>query len=263
MLEGASAIYFATRKKHDQLWNTYVMRPLAAGVVAVLTPTPVTPNQITLLSEALFVGAMGTLIALPTWTGGLIAVGLVETSYLFDCVDGMLARHKKIASKTGHLFDFFMDESKATMLSGAVGVRLYRTGGLSLLPPSLGGAWPAGDVRFLLIAIASVFVVASGLSLTNFVRRPELTGKATTVEAHYETHTETVPQSPLRRVASLVLTFLRFLNHYPSHLWIFALLDRWDVFFFLYLALNGLYLAKGWLGLVLRFGRFRSADPVE
>jgi phosphatidylglycerophosphate synthase len=262
MLKGASAIYFATRKKHDQLWNTYVMRPLAAGAVAILAKTPVTPNQLTLLNLFIFIGAMVVLVAWPTWSGGLIAVALVELSYLFDCADGMLARHKKIASKTGHLFDFFMDESKATMLAGAVGVSLYRTGGLAFLPPALGGAWPAGDVRFLFVSILAVFVVASGLSLTNFIRRPELSGKETTVEAHYETNTETqTAVSPVRRVASLVLTFLRFLNHYPSHLWLFALLGRWDVFFFLYLALNGLYLAKGWLGLIVRFGRFQSADP--
>ena len=51
------------------------------------------------------------------------------------------------------------------------------------------------------------------------------------------------------------MTFLRFLNHYPSHLWIFAALGRLDIFFWVYAANNLLYLARGWLGLVLRFGR--------
>jgi hypothetical protein len=51
------------------------------------------------------------------------------------------------------------------------------------------------------------------------------------------------------------MTFLRFLNHYPSHIWIFAIADRLDVFFWIYVTLNFLYLARGWLGLMLRFGR--------
>jgi len=55
MLEEAKRIYLATRKKHDQLFNVYVMRPLAAGVVAVVAPSSVTPNQLTLVSLGVFV----------------------------------------------------------------------------------------------------------------------------------------------------------------------------------------------------------------
>ena len=50
-------------------------------------------------------------------------------------------------------------------------------------------------------------------------------------------------------------TFLRFLNHYPSHIWLWALAGRLDAYLWLWIALNALYLARGWLGLVLRFGR--------
>ena len=52
-----------------------------------------------------------------------------------------------------------------------------------------------------------------------------------------------------------LLTFLRFLNHYPSHVWLFAALGRLDAFLWIYAAINLLYLGRGWLGLVLRFGR--------
>ena len=34
-----------------------------------------------------------------------------------------------------------------------------------------------------------------------------------------------------------------------------ALAGRLDVFFWIYVAINLLYLARGWLGIVLRFGR--------
>lgn len=244
-------IYFATRKKHDQLFNVYFMRPLAAGVVALLAPTRVTPNQLTILNLFIFVVATGLLALQDSPMGGLIAIGVLELSYLFDCADGMLARHKKLASKEGHLFDFFTDESKAVLLVGALALRLYRTGGLGLDAT----VWAKGDPRFLVAGIAGVIVMASAISLTNFVRRPELTGKETPVEAHYETVAASGSTSLVGRVAGLVFTFLRFLNHYPSHLWLFALLGRLDVFFFVYIAINGLYLARGWLGLLLRFGR--------
>ncbi len=244
-------IYFATRKKHDQLWNIYVARPIASVIVWVVAPTRATPNQLTLASLAIFLVGTALLAELGTPLGGLVAVGVIEISYLFDCADGMLARHKKLASREGHLFDFFTDESKALALTAGLAVRLYRTGGLA---PDL-TPWPAGSPAFLLAGVGAVLVVASGLSLTNFVRRPELTGKAGAVEAHYETADHAPPTSIVGRVAAISMTFLRFLNHYPSHVWVFAIAGRFDVFFWMYASLNLLYLAKGWLGLVLRFGR--------
>jgi len=260
MLGEAKQIYLATRKRHDQLFNVYVMRPLAAGVVALAARTPVTPNQLTLLNLAVFVAAAALFVALPAPAGALVAVGVLELSYLFDCADGMLARHKGLASKEGHLFDFFTDELKATLLAGALAVRLYRTGGLGLDATF----WPAGDPRFLFAGIAAVLVVASAISLTNFVRRPELSGRQTTVEAYYETVNQGAPPSLVARIAGLLMTFLRFLNHYPSHIWIFTIAGWLDAFFWMYLALNLLYLAKGWLGLVLRFGRpARAPAPPE
>lgn len=251
MLGKGWQIYLATRKKNDQLWNTYFMRPIAGYVVAVLARTPVTPNQVTIFNLFLFVVAAALLVALPTHEGGLIGILVLEISYLFDCTDGMLARHKKLASKSGHLFDFFTDELKATLLAGSLGVRAYRTGGFGLDLQT----WAAGDTRFLLAAVAAVAVIASAISLTNFVRHPDITGKETPVEAHYETLKAARPEGPVRWAIWAVTTFLRFLNHYPSHIWLFAAWGHLEVFFFVYTMINFLYLGRGWLGLILRFGR--------
>jgi hypothetical protein len=245
MLTTAARVYRETRKKNDQLFNTYVMRPIAAFVVGVVHPTPVTPNQLTLVSLALFVTAAVLLVALPTWQGGLVGIAVLYGSYCFDCADGMLARFKKLASKAGHLFDFFTDELKAVLLAGALGVRAWRMGGLGID----GATWPAGDPRFLLAAVVGVAAIASAISLTNFVRSPELSGRDTTVEAYYET------VEKKRGFGPLLATFLRFLNHYPSHIWIWAIAGRLDAYMWLWFALNALYVARGWLGLLLRFGR--------
>lgn len=257
MLDTTRTIYWATRKKHDQLWNIYVMRPLAAAVVAVLAPTGLTPNQLTLVSLFIFVATAGVLVAAPLGGGttALVAAAVLELSYLFDCADGMLARHKKLASKQGHLFDFFTDELKAVLLMVGASFYLYRFGGLGLDATR----WAASDPRFLMAGIAAVGVIASGTSLTNFVRRPEISGQETPVSAHYETVQEEKPRSPLKWAAGQVFTFLRFLNHYPSHFWLFAALGALDAFFWVYLAINLLYLARGWLGLIVRFGRAGSS----
>ncbi len=245
MFSTAARVYRETRKKHDQVFNVYVMRPLAAVFVAAIHRTRVTPNQVTLLNLAVFLAAAVLFIALPTWSGGLIAVAVLELSYCFDCADGMLARHKKLASKAGHAFDFFTDELKAVLLVGALALRSWRAGGYGFD----GRLWDAGDARFLLTAVAGVTVIASAISLTNFVRSPAVSGKDATVEAYYET----VEQK--KSAGALVATFLRFLNHYPSHIWLWALAGRLDVYLWIWIALNALYLARGWLGLVLRFGR--------
>lgn len=251
MIGTAAEVYRATRKKHDLIFNVYVMRPIAAGVVAIAAKTPITPNQVTLLNLLVFVVAVALFVALPDYRGGLVAVGVLELSYCLDCVDGMLARFKKIASKEGHLFDFFTDEIKAVLLASALPIRFWRSGALGLD----GKEWPSGTATFLLAGIAGAFILASATSLTNFVRRPEVSGRASTVEAHYETVEHVKPRSLVGGIAALVTALLRFLNHYPSHIWIFALLGRLDVMFWIYAAINLLYLGRGWLGIVLRFGR--------
>ncbi|MBK9261628.1 MAG: CDP-alcohol phosphatidyltransferase family protein [Polyangiaceae bacterium] len=247
MLGRPADVYRVTRKKHDQVWNTYVMRPLAAVVVAAIHRTSITPNQITLFNLVVAVIGSALLALLPTYHGGLVAILVLEVAYLFDCADGMLARYKKLASPTGHLFDFFVDEQKAVLLVAVLGIHLYRKGGFGID----GALWTPGSPGFLFAAALGAVIVASAIGLTNFVRRPELSGEATKTEAHYETHAQARPAS----IGALVMTFLRFLNHYPSHIWIFALADRLDVFFWMYVTLNLLYLARGWLGLVLRFGK--------
>ncbi len=254
MLAEGYRIYLETRKKNDFAFNRFLARPIAGVVVAALARTSLKPNQVTVLNLVIFLVACAMLIALPTYAGGLWAMFVLEVSYVFDCADGMLARHKKLASKEGHLFDFFTDELKATALAASVGVRLFLTGGSGpVLGPPFVGAWE--PAWFLLATVAITLVVASAISLTNFIRRPEISGREQTVEAYYETVSSQAPRSAAQRVAGAVFGLLRLLNHYPSHIYLFALAGRLDAFFFLYGALNGLYLARGWLGILLRFGR--------
>ena len=46
--------------------------------------------------------------------------------------------------------------------------------------------------------------------------------------------------------------------HYPQYIWICALVDRLDIYFWAYAGVNALYLARCLAAIMLRLGRF---DP--
>ncbi|MEM9693795.1 MAG: CDP-alcohol phosphatidyltransferase family protein [Myxococcota bacterium] len=216
---------------------------MAAPLVVGFAYLRCTPSQVTLLSLAFFLAAAGVWAGWPTFLGGLVGVILAEISYLLDCADGMLARHTDAASVEGHLFDFFADGLKACLLVASLGVFLWRKGGHGV---DL-SRWDGGDPRFLLGALLGVVVVSFAVSTTSFLRRPEIAKRATPVEAHHE------QTSRPGGVAGGAVAFLQFLNHYPSHFWCFALLERLDMFFWLYILINLLALGRNGVALVRRF----------
>lgn len=118
MFSNARRIYRESLKPADSLFNLYIARPPAAVIVAALAKTRVTPNQVTIISMLIQIAAAAVLIGVPGWVGLLIGVAGIELSYVFDCVDGQLARVTGRSSAVGGLFDFLMDELKAYVLIG-------------------------------------------------------------------------------------------------------------------------------------------------
>jgi hypothetical protein len=235
----AAEVYRKTRKVPDLFWNAYVCRPIAAVLVNALKDTRVTPNQITL--SAVFV-ALGSVAMLLLWPGhiGLIAAVIVfELSYVLDCADGMLARLRKLASPLGHLLDFLMDELKAMLLYGAVSVRMWRE---------------TGDARMLLVGLGGGFCLASGIALTSFMRRPEYGAKPPTEDGQPADMKK--PRSLVGWAAFAIEWPARIVVHYPQYIWICALVDRIDIYFWAYGAVNALYLAKSLAVILFRLGRF-------
>lgn len=230
----ATEVYRKTRKVPDLFWNAYVCRPIAAVLVSAIEGTRITPNQITL--SAVFV-ALASVALLLVWPGhwGLIAAAVVfELSYVLDCADGMLARWRGTASPVGHLLDFLMDELKAFCLLAAVSVRLFQE---------------HNDVRFLLLGLFGLVVLASGIALTTFIRRPEVAGPAASAGAN------SAPRSLVRRLVGLIESGAKFLIHYPSYLLYVALIGRVELYFLPYIAVNALYAARAFAGVAWRFGR--------
>ena len=234
-------IYRASKKKRDINWFTeWIARPPAAAVVWLLRGTPITPNQVTFLSAVVAAGACAMFIFLPGWWWLVAAALVFELSFVLDCADGMLARLRKIASPLGHQLDFLMDELKAMLLLGAVTVRVWIESG--------------GDVRLLLVGIGGLFCLAAGLSLTSFTRRPEYGAKPPTEDGQpAETGGR---KGPIGMVLTAIEFLARIIVHYPQYLWICALGNRIDIFFWAYAAVNALYFAKTFAGITFRLGRF-------
>jgi len=240
MASEVAAIYRSSKKKQDINWFTeWIARPPAAVVVYVLRNTPITPNQVTFLSAFVAAGACALLIACLGWVPLVIAAALFEFSFVLDCADGMLARLRKLASPLGHLLDFLMDELKAMLLYGAVAVRMWRE---------------TGDARMLLVGIAGGFCLASGIALTSFMRRPEYGAKPPTEDGQPADMKK--PRSLVGWAAFAVEWPARIVVHYPQYIWICALVDRIDLYFWAYGAVNALYLAKSLAVILFRLGRF-------
>ncbi len=237
-------IYRASKKKRDVNWFTeHVARPPAAIVVYFFSKTRITPNQVTFLSVVVAALACAMWIFLPGYEWALAAALVFEFSFVLDCADGQLARLRGIASPIGHLLDFLMDEMKAMLVIGSLAVRLWGE---------------SGDVRLLLAGLVGLFFLAAGISLTTFIRRPEYSPPAAPA-AGLPAGAEAAPpkgKSPIAKALGLVEWVARFFVHYPQYIWLCAALGRMDVFFWAYAAVNALYFAKTFAGVLLKLGRF-------
>jgi phosphatidylglycerophosphate synthase len=238
-----AGVYRQTQKPRDILWNRFVARPLAAALVVPLAKTRITPNQITFLSLFTFVGAM-VWLALGQGRPALVyAVLVLELSYVLDCADGQLARLCHRSSPVGAHLDFLMDELKAFLLVAATGLRLWRSDGHEL---------------WLVEALLGLMVVASAISLTTFMRRPEYLNATGTPAARSAGDYGDGFAPAARRstsVVGLVEDLGRFLIHYPSYLLLVAIFDQLDLFLHVYIVINAAYAARSLLGVVVKLAR--------
>jgi phosphatidylglycerophosphate synthase len=239
------AIYRSSKKRHDINWFTeWVARPPAAVVVYALRATPITPNQVTFMSAALAAVACAMFALLPGYGWLVAAAAVFELSFVLDCADGQLARLRRTASPLGHLLDFLMDELKAMLLFGSVAAGMWRD---------------RHDDRILLVGLAGLFCLASGIALTSFMRRPEYGARPPTPDGQPAELGRR--RGPIGRVLNTLEWAARVVVHYPQYLWLCALADRIDVYFWAYAAVNALYLARSFAQILLRLGRFERARP--
>jgi hypothetical protein len=120
--------------------------------------------------------------------------------------------------------------------------------------------WREGhDERILLVGLAGLFCLASGISLTSFMRRPEYGARPPTADGQ---PAELVRRrGPVGAVLNALEWAARVVVHYPQYLWLCALANRIDVYFWAYAVVNALYLARSLAAILLRLGRFERARP--
>lgn len=112
----------------DELLNTYLLRPLAGLIVALLTRTRVTPNQVTIAST--IAGLVAAVLYLQNDAAITAVAGLMVTvKDVLDSADGQLARATSQYSRTGRFLDSIGDFVVNAAVFGAIGWVLFASTG--------------------------------------------------------------------------------------------------------------------------------------
>ena len=110
--------------KSDEFINTYLLRPIAGIIVRVLYDTPITPNQVTIIS--ILSGMSAAIFYLNGTASAFVVAGLLVTlKDILDSADGQLARAKQQQSRTGRFLDSIGDFVVDTAVFGSIGWTLY------------------------------------------------------------------------------------------------------------------------------------------
>ncbi|MFG2309780.1 CDP-alcohol phosphatidyltransferase family protein [Streptomyces sp. NPDC048566] len=118
-----------TEKKRDAWWTVLLVDPVATPLVRQLAlRTKVTPNQITW--GAFLLGlASAACFALGDWRWLVAGAVIYHVSFIFDCMDGKLARLTGQGSVFGAWLDFVFDRIRVAVCAIALmGGQYQRTG---------------------------------------------------------------------------------------------------------------------------------------
>ena len=111
--------------KSDELINTYLLRPIAGIIVWALYYTPITPNQVTIVS--ILSGIIAAIFYLKGTASAFVVAGLLVTlKDILDSADGQLARAKQQQSRTGRFLDSIGDFVVDAAVFGSIGWTLYK-----------------------------------------------------------------------------------------------------------------------------------------
>jgi phosphatidylglycerophosphate synthase len=116
----------AGAKKRDYWWTVLATDPVSLPIVGWLTRHRwLTPDQVTIV--ALFLGlSVGPVFAIGS-RGALVAGGvLFYLAFVFDCVDGKLARALSITSDKGEALDHLADGGRRASASIGIALWLWR-----------------------------------------------------------------------------------------------------------------------------------------
>jgi phosphatidylglycerophosphate synthase len=126
-------IQFRTYKARDAWWTVFLVDPLAGRlVVRIANRTSITPNQLTWGALVLGLGSAGCFLS-SSWQWLVVGAVLYHLSFVFDCMDGKIARLKGTGTVLGGWLDYVFDRVRVlactlTLMWGqynATGKELY------------------------------------------------------------------------------------------------------------------------------------------
>jgi phosphatidylglycerophosphate synthase len=143
------ALFQSVPSKTDGVIDRWVNRPLGRPLARWLVRTPVTPNQVTVVSIAIGLAAAAC-FASGSPPAAIAGALLFQLTAIVDCIDGAMARAGLRESSLGEWLDMVGDQVVHVALFGGIGVGLWRAGhGGELLV--LGGVTVAGVIVSFLV----------------------------------------------------------------------------------------------------------------
>ncbi len=138
-------------KKLDYWWTVLATDPVAVPMVRwIARKRWLTPDQVTVVALVLGL-AVGVAFAFGNRTALVAGALLFYLAFLFDCIDGKLARALGVTSPRGEALDHLADGARRASATLGLGIWLWRTGAPS-------------DVLWLLVyaVLAYYFLEISG-----------------------------------------------------------------------------------------------------
>ncbi len=137
----------------DGLVDTYLNRRYSRLLTRLFLRTPLTPNQITVLS--FLTGLLGaSCFLLGSYGGSVLGALLLQFSTVLDCVDGEVARVKMLESPLGEWLDITLDTVVHIAIFLGVGVAVWKQDGLAAAPLLGGLLAAAAFISFPLVTRA-------------------------------------------------------------------------------------------------------------
>jgi phosphatidylglycerophosphate synthase len=124
------------KKNYAQYYALYITHFFSIRIVWVLYNRRITPNQVTVFSIILsLIGAV--FFSFGSKVSCLVGVFLFELFYIFDSVDGQLARAKGLSSHGGKYLDVFCNFLVPPVILFGIGIGVLKTGYTSFVFYSL------------------------------------------------------------------------------------------------------------------------------
>jgi CDP-L-myo-inositol myo-inositolphosphotransferase len=108
--------------------DRYIIRKISGFISGFLSRTPVTPNQVTIISLILGI-ISGIFFSLGEYTYTITAGLLYFLSTVFDQCDGEVARLKQMETEFGRKLDIIVDAIANAVIVIGITFALYKTGG--------------------------------------------------------------------------------------------------------------------------------------